>query len=144
MKAAAQSVINERYLDDAYSYRSLMSDITGATYNWDFDIATVVKSDLKLDKIALLVAKDTDHGKYQYNMPYFVFESTLQDSVNVNPVTVYFVAKLEDVIMCTDGTFDVDLDDAGAVDAVAGMEEVQKLIDEKTARTYDVTTKDFN
>lgn len=144
MVTAAESIINERYFDDSYRYRSMMGDITGAEYNWDFDMATVTRSEYKLDKIAILVAKDVDHGKYQYNMPYFIFETTVQDSVNVNPVTVYCVASFEDVILCTDGTIDVDLEDVSAIDAVGSLEDVQKLIDDKTSRTYDVTQLDMN
>lgn len=144
MKTAAGSIISERYFDDSYRYKGMMGDITGAEYNWDFDMATVTRSEYKLDKIAVLVAKDIDHGKYQYNLPYFIFETTVQDSVNVNPVTVYCVASFEDVILCTDGTIDVDLEDVNAIDAVGSLEDVQKLIDDKTSRTYDVTQLDMN
>lgn len=139
MTQAGQSVLNEKYGTNAYTYRDMMSDVTGAEYNWDFDLATAVRSDYKLDKIALLVAKDEDHGKYQYNMSYFVFENTVQDSVNVNPVTVYYVVKFEDVVQCADGTIDVNLEDASFVGFGKSMEDIGTLIENKASRTYDVT-----
>lgn len=138
LEEACKSVVDEEIFDNVYTYRKLMSEATGLEYGWDFDMATVTKGEYKVNKKVVLVAKDIDHGAYNYNKVYYILEQTLQDAVCTNPVTVYYAVSFSDVILCADGTLDVSLEYANDSGYASNLEDVDAYLEKEASRTYEV------
>lgn len=127
-EAAKEAIENDVY-DRTYSYTSMMEELTGQTYNWDFDMSTINKTaDCNVKKVELYKVKDLDDGYYEYNYVNLIMEHQVSDSVNAGGVTVYYAVEFPNVILTAEGELDVDEGDAQVLAYANSIENLDKFL----------------
>lgn len=115
MKQLAEAKIQEAFAD-RYQYTSLMNNTVQAVantyYPYNFDLASVQKTELVLSKAYLLVNKDLEDD-YFYgirNAVLLMYEVSVADSVITNPTKIYIPVFVTDVVLGKDGKITVEED----------------------------------
>lgn len=130
---AAKEAIEDDVYDGTYSYTSMMKELTGQTYGWDFDMSTVNKTaDCNVKKVELYKRKDAeDTYYYNYNYVILVMEHQISDAVNAGGATIYYAVEFSNAVRTAEGELDVDEDDARVLAYANSIENLDKTLLEK-------------
>lgn len=132
MSETAQKAIEDDVYGRSYAYRAMMEKLTGQTYNWDFDINTLNKTNpYNVKKIEVYKVKDLDDGYYHYSYVTLIMEHTVFDAVNAGGVTIYYAVKFPNVVLTKEGELDFKEGDAQVAAYAGSIENLDELLVEE-------------
>lgn len=145
MKQLAEAEIQEAFAD-RYQYTSLMNNTVQAVantyYPYNFDLASVQKTELVLSKAYVFVNKDLGDN-YFYgtkNAVLLMYEVSVADSVVTSPTKIYIPVFVTDVVLGKDGKITVEEDQvAYSKNAVSSVwDDVYKAVVTENEDEFDV------
>lgn len=145
MKQLAEAEIQEAFAD-RYQYTSLMNNTVQAVantyYPYNFDLASVQKTELILSKAYVFVNKDLGDN-YFYgtkNAVLLMYEVSVADSVVTSPTKIYIPVFVTDVVLGKDGKITVEEDQvAYSKNAVSSVwDDVYKAVVTENEDEFDV------